>query len=147
VRTRSFLLALALLTLGCDRTAPETSDAPATAPTPAPTPAAAAPNPPGPPAGPGDVDELHRLEGTSEADVLAEFGAPTSKREFRMADCCHEFEIELYNTYPPDKGHDDVVIREWAWDYDGYALTVWLHEVDGNWKVLETSRYNDDVEF
>jgi hypothetical protein len=102
--------------------------------------------PPGPPPA-GQPDELHRLEGQDEAALLAEFGEPTSKREFSMSECCHEFEIELYNTYPPDKGHENVRIRQWDWDYDGYKLTVWLHERDGKWQVLETSRYGDDVRF
>jgi hypothetical protein len=31
--------------------------------------------------------------------------------------------------------------------YSGYSLTVWLHQVDGAWQVLETCRYSDDVEF
>lgn len=102
--------------------------------------------PPGPPPA-GAPDELHRLEGQPEPAVLAEFGEPTSKREFSMGECCSEFEIELYNTYPPDAGHDGVRIRQWNWDYDGYTLTVWLHARDGVWQVLETSRYTDDVEF
>jgi hypothetical protein len=102
--------------------------------------------PPGPPAD-GRPDELHRLEGQPEAALLAELGDPTSKREFSMGECCNEFEIELYNTYPPDAGHERVRIRQWDWDYDGYTLTVWLHERDSAWQVLETSRYGDDVEF
>jgi hypothetical protein len=116
---------------------------------PAPSPSAATPQakPPGPPPGPSGVDELHRLEGQPETAVLAEFGEPSRKREFPMRECCTEFAIELYNTYPPDGGHGDVVIREWTWDYEGYDLTVWLHQREGAWEVLETCRYSDDVEF
>lgn len=103
-------------------------------------------NGPGPP--PTDrPDELHRLEGQPGSALLAEFGEPTSKREFSMGECCDEFEIELYNTYPPDAGHEAVRIRQWDWDYDGYTLTAWLHERDGVWQVLETSRYSDEVKF
>jgi len=104
------------------------------------------PKPPGPPANDG-ADELPRLEGQLERDLLAEFGEPTTKRAFTMAACCTEFEIELHNTYPPHAGHDAVEIHQWDWDYDGYTLTVWLHRVDGEWSVIETSRYSDDVEF
>ncbi len=64
-----------------------------------------------------------------------------------MADCCHEFTIELYNTYPPDEGHDAVEIHEWTWRYWGYSLTVWSHEIEGDWRVLDTIRYDDGVEF
>lgn len=109
--------------------------------------AGAEPRPPGPPAGPGGADELPRLEGSDDAALLAEFGEPTAKKTFTMGECCNELEIELNNTYPPNEGHDDVEIQQWDWDYDGYTLTVWLHRVDDAWRVLETSRYSDDVEF
>jgi hypothetical protein len=101
---------------------------------------------PGPPV--DGVDELKSLEGLTEAQLVAELGEPNSKREFPMKECCTEFQIELYNTYPPDEpAHADVMIREWTWSYDGYAVTVWLHRVDETWVVLDTSRYSDDVEF
>ncbi|MCA9635535.1 MAG: hypothetical protein KC420_05810, partial [Myxococcales bacterium] len=110
--------------------------------------AAAAPGrPPGPPEGSSGVDEVKRLEGVGEAALLAELGEPTRRREFTMAECCTEFQIELLNTYPPKSGHEAVVIREWTWTYEGYALTAWLHEVEGEWRVLDTCRYSDDVEF
>ncbi len=64
-----------------------------------------------------------------------------------MGECCSEFEIELYNTYPPNSGHEAVVIRRWDWDFEGYAVTVWFHLDGGAWVVLDTSRYSDDVEF
>jgi hypothetical protein len=112
---------------------------------PSPTSTKATGKPPGPPS--GAPDELHHLEGRSEAAILAEFGEPSSKRTFTMAQCCTEFQIELYNTYPPNAGHEKVEIQEWTWAYDGYALTVWLHDKGNAWEVLETSRYSDDVEF
>ena len=114
----------------------ETPETPETPPT---------PKPPGPPE--RGADELHQLEGLAESVLIGEFGEPTRESEFTMSECCDEFDIELRNTYPEHAGHDDVVIRRRDWDYDGYTLTVWLHEVDGAWKVLETSRYRDDVEF
>lgn len=151
-------LTLVVLLAGCSGSPPPKSSAgsqqpilagdgasPPASPDQAPPPAAARPREPGPPA--GGVDELRRLEGRSEAEVLAELGSPSARRTFAMADCCHEFEIELYNTYPPGKGHDAVEIHEWTWRYDGYALTVWLHDPGSGWQVLETSRYADDVEF
>ena len=110
-------------------------------------PPADAPKEPGPPAGRGGTDELSELEGKTEAQLVERFGKPTHERAFAMADCCHEFEIELYNTYPPGKGHDGVQIHEWTWDYDGYKLTVWTHKPAADWVVLDTIRYADDVEF
>ncbi len=101
--------------------------------------------PPGPPV--DDVDKLPHLRGRSEAQVTEELGPPTSTGEQRMGECCSEFEVELYNTYPPNAGHDAVVIRRWDWDYEGYAVTVWFHLDGDGWVVLDTSRYSDDVEF
>lgn len=103
------------------------------------------PAPPGPPV--DDVDELKELEGKAEAAVVAQLGEPSNKRSFPMSECCTEFQIELYNTYPPDGDHGEVQIHEWTWGYDGYALTVWFHERDGTWLALDTCRYSDDVEF
>lgn len=102
-------------------------------------------DPPGPPV--DGVDKLPHLRGRSQDGVIEELGPPTSKQELRMGDCCSEFEIELYNTYPPNSGHEAVVIQQWTWAYDGYAVTLWFHLVAGTWTVLETSRYSDDVEF
>ncbi len=101
---------------------------------------------PGPPA--RGVDELRYLEGEREDEVREALGPPASESKFTMAQCCSEFEIELYNTYPPDDGkHAKVRIRQLDWDYEGYRVTLWLHQRDGEWVVLETSRYSDNVEF
>ncbi|MEZ4383816.1 MAG: hypothetical protein R3A79_20960 [Nannocystaceae bacterium] len=107
--------------------------------------AATPPEVPGPPA--SGVDELPALHGETEAELLARFGAPTSRRTFTMAECCTEFEIELYNTYRPNEGHDAVEIHEWTWAYTGYALTVWFHRQGDAWLALDTSIYDDGVEF
>jgi hypothetical protein len=103
------------------------------------------PKPPGPPA--RLADELYRLEGQSSGDLLAEFGEPTRTREFTMGQCCENMEIGLRKTYPSNAGHDDVRIRQWDWDYDGYKLTVWLHLRDGVWQVVETLRHVNNIKF
>jgi hypothetical protein len=141
-----------LLFVACTKTASPDADAGSSPPaTTASAPAqatAAARDDPGPPAGEGGADELHALEGRGEAELVAELGAPDREHEFVMRDCCTEFQIELYNTYPPGVAeHAEVPIREWTWQYDGYALTVWLHRLGDVWTVLETSRYSDDTEF
>ncbi len=154
---RALLLFVLVVDTGCDRTDHSTSDPPTRADakpgaqtkprTKADSSPTAEPEEPGPPAARGGTDELHELEGMTEAQLLARFGKPDHERAFEMADCCHEFEIELYNTYPPDKGHDHVQIHEWTWDYDGYKLTVWTHESGDEWVALDTIRYADGVEF
>lgn len=111
---------------------------------PAPTPAADK-RPPGPPV--DDVDELPELEGKSPDEVVGRLGPFDATKNFVMADCCHEFEIELYNTYPPGEGHDEVAIRRLDWAFDGYAVSVWFHKPEGEWVALDTCRYGDNVEF
>jgi len=102
--------------------------------------------PPGPPS--GGVDELPELHGQSESQLVLRFGAPSTRREFSMAECCTEFDIELFNTYRPErKDLASIRIIALEWDFDGYAVTAWLHRVGDAWQVLDTSRYSDGVEF
>ena len=107
--------------------------------------APSAKKPPGPPA--DSVDELPELEGRSPDEVVARLGPFDSSKDFEMGDCCHEFEIELYNTYPPGKGHDGVEIRRLDWEFEGYRVSVWFHRPDGDWVALDTCRYADGVDF
>lgn len=150
---RSVAILVILVVGACSKSGPPDADAPRSDPPPALDPGPASDNPlppsePGPPRRPGGTDELKHLEGKGEDALKAELGEPTGTREFVMRDCCHEFEIELYNTYPPDDPKNaDVQIRQWTWTYDGYAVTVWLHQVEGKWVALDTIRYADDVEF
>ena len=67
------------------------------------------------------VVELRELEGRSEAEILGEFGQPSERSAFTMAERCDEYAIELYNTYP--------------------------HAVEGRWTVLETLHFRDGVNF
>jgi hypothetical protein len=147
-------IGLCVLLLSCTATAPTgsattTAGAAATAPSTAKRPASATKvGDPGPPTGAGGTDELKRLEGKTQEALFSEFGKPTQDREFPMSECCGEFQIELYNTYPPDDpATAQVRIRELTWEYDGYALTVWLHAPDEAWLALDTIRYTDDLEF
>ena len=103
---------------------------------------------PGPPR--RGADKLRELDGKTEAAIRDRLGEPTRTKTFTMAECCHEFEIELYNTYPPDDPATATVpIQEWTYDYDGYALTLWLHAPDPvrGWVVLNNIRYDDDIRF
>ncbi|MCA9654453.1 MAG: hypothetical protein KC501_31330 [Myxococcales bacterium] len=153
MRRLAMMLAL-MSTLGCTSSQPATDgsaspppsdDAKGPDPSVSATPSPGTRKEPGPPS--GNTDKLTRLVGVGEAALLAEFGEPSSTRSFTMGDCCNEFEIELYNTYPPGKGHDAVEIHEYTWAYDGYLLTVWLHDPGKGWEVLNTLLYGDTVEF
>lgn len=93
------------------------------------------------------IDALAELKGKTEAQVVELYGQPRGRRAFAMADCCHEFEIALYNTYPPGKGHDAVEIHELTWHDGTNRLTIWAHEVDSDWVVLDTLCYHEGDEF
>lgn len=125
--------------------------APSTAAT---TPPAVVPAPPPEPkklyvpaAPTGAPDELPELHGQTDTQILAHMGPPTRKNAFVMGECCSEYDIELYNTYPPGKGHDAVNIERWTWIYDGYIVALWFHKVEGTWTVLDTVRYDEGTDF
>ena len=100
-----------------------------------------------PPAPTGSPDELPELHGQTDVQILAHMGPPTSKEILTLGDCCSEYDIELYNTYPPNSGHDDLEIARWTWQYDGYTVAIWLHQVEGTWIVLNSVRYSARTEF
>ncbi|MFT5585947.1 MAG: hypothetical protein ACI9VR_003543 [Cognaticolwellia sp.] len=100
-----------------------------------------------PPAPTGPPDGLPDLHGQTDAQILAYMGPPTKKRAFTMADCCSEYDIELYNTYAPNGGHDAVAIEHWSWAYDGYTAALWFHQIDGTWTVLNSVRYGEGTDF
>lgn len=93
------------------------------------------------------IDALTELEGKTEAQVIALYGEPRAQRSFAMADCCLEFEIELYNTYPPGKGHDAVEIHELTWHDGSNRLTAWAHQSTSDWVVLDTLCYEEGTQF
>jgi len=149
------LVCLLAVASACDRPETEASDPPApTSPTPAiaddtktPEPVETkAPDPSAPKCHDG-IDALNRLEGKTEAQILSMYGEPNAKKTFKMADCCHEFEIELYNTYPPGKGHDGVEIHQMTWHEGDNLLTVWAHRPKSDWVILNTLCYLDGDEF
>ena len=53
----------------------------------------------------------------------------------------------LQNAYPlTDSANASVEIQEWTWERDPCRLTVWFHQVDGAWEVLENVRWHRDTE-
>lgn len=115
--------------------------------TPAAPPAVQAPTFAAPEAPTGAPDELPELHGKTDAEILAHLGPPASNEAFTMGACCSEYDIELYNTYPPGQGHEAVPIERWTWLYDGYVVALWFHKVEGTWTVLDTLRYGEGTEF
>ncbi len=149
------LVCLLAVASACDRAETQGSDSPApTSPTPAPADGAENPEPADENAddsiAPGcheGIDALHQLEGKTEAQLITLYGEPDAKKTFTMADCCHEFEVELYNTYPPGKGHDAVEIHQMTWQDADNLLTVWAHRPKSDWVILDTLCYLDGTDF
>ncbi len=143
---RSLALLVAILSSapGCARTETTPADAPTPVQTSASAKALAAADAP---KCHDDIDALEQLEGKTEAQVIEMYGEPRARRDFAMADCCHEFEIELYNTYPPGKGHDAVAIHELTWHDGPNRLTVWAHQVKSEWLILDTLCYAEGDQF
>jgi hypothetical protein len=89
------------------------------------------------------------LVGLSLKEVIANLGEPIRRLEYTMEDSPGgEFRIELYNTYPPNnRAAMKAKILELQWDRPGYHMCVWLHEVNGEWKALDTCRWPEGTAF
>lgn len=101
----------------------------------------------------GGVTELTHLHGLAESEVLARLGEPDYEEEhvLRSGETLPEFYIEVHNTYQPDDpSTEGVVIRHLEWDYGWYSKAIFMHRPDslsGEWIVLESVQWSDDVEF
>jgi hypothetical protein len=94
------------------------------------------------------VERLTYLHGVDEARLLAELGDPDSRTSFRMDECCSEFRISLYNTYPPEHpGRSSVVIHELIWEHLNHSKVAWLHKQGDKWVVLDGLRFKAGTVF
>lgn len=94
------------------------------------------------------VEEVATLHGQTDSAIFGKLGAPSYEHKFTMDEMLGEFQIELYNTYPPDSPNNpNVEIRECTWEYSRHRLTIWFHKPNGSWVVLDTCRYQNGVVF
>ncbi len=98
------------------------------------------------------VEELTRLHGKRESEVVSEMGPPDFEQELVLhaGETLPEFFIEVHNTYSPeDPAIEGRVIRHLQWDRDGYSEAVFMHrpDPDGEWIVLESVKWSEGVEF
>ncbi len=95
------------------------------------------------------VEKLHHLHGKSLDVGLADLRQPDRQLDYTMADCPGgEFRVELYNTYPPgDPKASQTRIKELQWHRPRYHIAVWLHQVNGEWVVLDTCRWKEGIVF
>jgi hypothetical protein len=95
------------------------------------------------------VEKLPHFQGKSLQAVMASLGEPDRQLDYKMADSPGgEFRVELYNTYPPgDPKAAQARIKELQWHRARYHIAVWLHQVNGDWVVLETCRWKEGIVF
>jgi hypothetical protein len=98
------------------------------------------------------VEEMTGLHGMTEAGTIEILGEPDFRQDITLhaGETLPEFFIEVHNTYrPDDPSTEGRVIRHLQWERDGYSEAVFLHQPspDGEWMVLESVKWSDDVEF
>jgi hypothetical protein len=95
------------------------------------------------------IERLPWLHGQPIGIVVRELGQPDRQLEYAMKESPGgEFRIELYNTYPPDDPiAQETHILELQWHRTRYDIAVWLHQINGEWRVLDTCRWKASVNF
>jgi hypothetical protein len=97
---------------------------------------------------PDPTGKLPAMHGQSREQVVSQLGRPQRADEFPMSRAIGEFRIELQNTYPlGNPTNADVRIEELTWRDGDHWITLWLHQVKGQWVVLESCRWHKDVVF
>lgn len=90
----------------------------------------------------GHAGTLSDLHGKTEKQVLSHLGEAATSHLFHLehGTTLPEKYIAIHNTYhPEDVSIDGVVIRELVWHKWGYDIFLYLHQVDGDWVVLESA--------
>ena len=94
---------------------------------------------------PTKITDLH---GQTDNEVFDRLGAPDHEYAFTMDEPLGEFQVELYNTYPPGSpDNKNVQIRECTWQHAHHRVTVWFHKPHNEWVALDSCRYGNDVVF
>ncbi|MGC9367338.1 MAG: hypothetical protein ACP5FK_09920 [bacterium] len=94
------------------------------------------------------LTKIFTLHGKTREEVIEELGEPKYSESYTVGEARGEFRVELYNTYPlTDSGNLDVPIQELWWEDGDYYITLWLHQVNGEWVVLNSYRWHKDLEF
>ena len=94
------------------------------------------------------VTDAPQYEGLSLATMLADEGPPVEQSEFFAPNAAGEMRVEIWNHYPPeDPASKHVLIKERWWDRGDAYLTVWFHEIDGEWVALDTLLWDKDIQF
>ncbi len=93
-------------------------------------------------------NKLPTYQGQSRAKVVGKLGKPQSDVKFAMSEAVGEFRIELQNTYPlTNPANAGIQIEEMTWKDGDFWITLWLHQVNGQWLVLDSCRWHKSVRF
>lgn len=89
------------------------------------------------------------LHGRTPKEVSAILGKrPETSEQVKLGDGLSEFQIELYNFFPPDDPNTaHVVVLQEGWAFEGYCITVWYRGDTGDWKAFDSIEYPDDMVF
>ena len=100
------------------------------------------------PAAPQLVSSLPKYHGQTREAVESTLGTPTRTDKYPMSQAVGEMRVPLFNTYPASNPANANVMIEESWWKDGdYWITLWFHEVNGQWVVLDSCRWQKDVQF
>jgi hypothetical protein len=86
---------------------------------------------------------LVSFHGQTREQVSSTLGTPSRDEKFEMSQATGEFRIGLQNTYPlsnPANAHLQII--EMTWDDGNSWITVWFHEINGAWVVLDSCRWD-----
>ncbi len=94
------------------------------------------------------TDTSDALIGKSLENILNKYGKPGSEQIYEMSQAQNEFRIELQNTYPlSDPANRKIKIRELSWLDKENVTTIWFHQKNGKWRVLNILRWEKNTDF
>jgi hypothetical protein len=94
------------------------------------------------------TSQMTNFHGLNISEVIEKLGIPERCETFLMKQVVGEFRVELLNTYPITKRENqNVPIKELHWKDGNYNITLWFHQVNGKWVVLNSRRWHKDIEF
>jgi len=84
--------------------------------------------------------------GESIISVVKKLGPPSHKLEFKLIPQeATEFRAEVYNAYKGVIDKENVLIKEYRWDYKKDKLTVWFHKIKSHYVLLHSISWHKDV--
>jgi hypothetical protein len=95
-----------------------------------------------------DDTRISLMVSKSLGQVCKELGPADIDQIIRLQEVRDELRCELLNFYPLRYlGNRCVRIRELWWKHNEYTTTIWFHQVDGEWVVLDTCRRKNDTDY